>query len=157
MELLREALPGGSRLGVLWNPANPAAANDYKEADAGARALGLTPVSLEARKGSDIDAAFEIARKQRADAIAVIQDGLMQNHVTKIADLAKRHRLPAVYASREYVEGGGLMSYGVSYPDLYRRAGIYVAKILAGARPGDLPIEQPTKLDRKSTRLNSSH
>ena len=147
MQLLREALPTFSRVALLWNPTNPAATNDYREAQAGARALGVVSYSLEVRKREDLGPAFEAASKQRADGVAVIMDGLTQNHLTEIVDLARRHRIPDVYASREFVEGGGLMSYGVSYPDLYRRAATYVGKIFKGARPGDLPIEQPTKFE----------
>ena len=132
---------------IRGNPTNPAAATDYKEAHAGARALGVVPYSLEIRKREDLGPAFEAASKQRVEGVAVIMDGLTQNHLREIVDLARRHRIPDVYASQEFVEGGGLMSYGVSYPDLYRRAATYVGKIFKGARPGDLPIEQPTKFE----------
>ncbi len=147
LELLREAFPAFSRVGLLWNPTNPTARNDWREADAAARALGVIPSSLEVRKSEDFGPAFEAARKQRVDVIVVILDGLIQNHQRQIVDLARRHRLPDVYASREFPEAGGLMSYGVSYPDLYRRAAIYVDKILKGAKPADLPVEQPTKFE----------
>ena len=147
LELLREAGPTFSRVALLWNPTNPGATNDWRQVDAAARALGVMPVSLEVRKSEDFGPAFEAARKQRADAMVVIIDGLTQNHQTEIIDFARRYRLPDVYASREFTEAGGLMSYGVSYPDLYRRAAIYVDKIFKGARPGDLPVQQPTKFE----------
>jgi len=147
LELLREALPTVSHVALLWNPTNPAARNDWREADAAARALGLMPVSLEVRKSEDFGPAFETARKQRANVMVVILGGLIQNHQRQIVDLARRHRLPDVYASREFADVGGLLSYGVSYPDLYRRAAIYIDKVFKGARPGDLPIEQPTKFE----------
>ena len=147
LELLREAFPTFSRVAMLWNPSNPTAANDWRETVAAARALGVMPLSLEVRKSEDFRPAFEGARKQRADVMVVTLDALMQNHHRQIVDLARRHRLPDVYASREFVEAGGLMAYGVSYPDLYRRAAIYVDKIFKGVRPGDLPVEQPTKFE----------
>ena len=147
LELLREALPTFSHVALLWNPTNLAARNDWKEADAAARALGLMPVSLEVRKSEDFGPAFETARKRRADVMVVILDGLVQNHQRQIVDLARRHRLPDVYASREFAEAGGLLSYGVSYSDLYRRAAIYIDKIFKGAKPADLPVEQPTKFE----------
>ena len=147
LELFREALPALSRVALLYNPTNPAATNDWKEAEAAARALGLQSFSFEVRKAEDFRPAFETARKQRADVMVVIMDGLVQNHQGEVVDLARRNRLPDIYASREFPEAGGLMSYGVSYPDLYRRAASYVDKILKGAKPADLPIEQPTKFE----------
>ncbi len=105
------------------------------------------PSSLEVRKREDFGPAFEAARRQHADVMVVILDGLIQNHQGQIVDLARRHRLPDVYASREFAEAGGLMSYGVSYPDLYRQAAIYIDKIFKGAKPADLPVEQPTKFE----------
>ncbi len=147
LELLREAFPAFSRVAHLWNPSNPMSANDWRETIAAARALGVMASSLEVRKSEDFRPAFEAARKQRADVMVVSLDALMQNHHRQIVDLARRHRLPDVYASREFVEAGGLMAYGVSYPDLYRRAAIYVDKIFKGVRPADLPIEQPTKFE----------
>ena len=147
LELLRAALPTLSRVAILWNPSNPAATNAWREAQAAAGSLGIMQSSLEVRKSEDIGPAFEAARKQRADVMVVVQDALVQNHRRQIIELAKRHRLPDIYASREFVEAGGLMSYGPSYPDLYRRAAIYVDKILKGARPRDLPVEQPTKFE----------
>ena len=147
LELLREVFPTFSRVALLWNPTNPAARNDWREADAAARALGVMPSSLEVRKSEDFGPAFEAARKQRADVIVVLLDGLIQNHQRQIVDLARRHRLPGVYASREFAEAGGLLSYGVNYSDLYRRAAIYIDKVFKGARPRDLPVQQPTKFE----------
>jgi putative ABC transport system substrate-binding protein len=147
LELLREMLPTLSRVALLYNPTNPGATNDWRQVEAAARALHVKTSSLEIRKGEDLRRAFEAARKQRADALVVIIDGVVQNYQKEIVDLARRHRMPDVYASREFVETGGLMSYGVSYPDLYRRAAIYVDKIFKGARPADLPVEQPSKLE----------
>ncbi|MGH7354775.1 MAG: ABC transporter substrate-binding protein [Candidatus Rokuibacteriota bacterium] len=147
LELLREAVPALSRVALLYNPTNPAATNDWRQAEAAARALGLRPSSFEVRKAEDFRPAFETARKQRADVMVVIMDGLVQNHQREVVDLARRHRLPDIYASREFADAGGLMSYGVSYPDLYWRAASYVDKIFKGAKPADLPVEQPTKFE----------
>lgn len=141
LELLRAAFPTFLRVALLWNPNNPSATNAWREAEAAARALGVMQSSLEVRKPGDIGPAFEAARKQGANVLVVMQDALTQNHHREIVDLAKRHRLLDMYASREFVEAGGLMSYGPSYPDLYRRAAIYVDKILRGAKPADLPVE----------------
>ena len=102
---------------------------------------------LDVRKIDDIGPAFDAASAQHADALVVGIDAIMQANTTLIAELATKHRLPAIYASREFIEAGGLFAYGVSYPDLYRRAAIYVAKILKGANPGNLPVEQPTKFE----------
>ncbi len=137
LELLREVLPTFSRVALLYNPTNPVATNDWRQSEAAARALRLQPSSLEVRKGEDFGPAFEAARKQRADVMVIILDGLVQNHQKKIADLASQHRLPDIYGSREFVEAGGLMSYGVSFPGLYRRAAIYVDThhVRAGHQP----------------------
>jgi len=147
LELLREAFPTFSRVALLWNPTNSADRTQLKEAEAAARALRLKPFPLEVRKSEDLGPAFEAARKQRADVMMVPPDGLLQNHQRQIVDLARRYRLPAVYGSREFVEAGGLMSYGVSYPDQYRQAAIYIDRVFKGARPGDLPVQQPTKFE----------
>jgi putative ABC transport system substrate-binding protein len=147
LELLRAAFPTSLHVAVLWNPSNPAATNAWREAQAAARVLGVMQSSLEVRKTSDIAPAFDSGRKHGANVVVVVQDALTQNHHKEIVDLAKRHRLLDVYASREFVEAGGLMSYGPSYPDMYRRAATYVDKILKGAQAGDLPVEQPTKFE----------
>jgi len=102
---------------------------------------------LDARKVEDLEPAFAAAIRQRADGLIVGQDGLFQANRKLIAELAIRHRLPAIYRSMESIEAGGLMAYGPSYPDLYRNAAGYVAKIFQGAKPGDLPIEQPKKFE----------
>jgi putative ABC transport system substrate-binding protein len=147
LQLLRAAFPTSLHVAVLWNPSNPAATNAWREAETAARVLGVVQSSLEIRKTSDIAPAFDAGRKYGANVVVVVQDALTQNHHREIVDLAKRHRLLDVYASREFVEAGGLMSYGPSYPDLYRRAAMYVDRILKGAKRADLPIEQPTKFE----------
>ena len=147
VQLLKEIVPGLARLAHLQNMGNPSGAASWKEVDRAARSLGLQPQLLDVRKPEDFAPAFDRAVKQQAIALLVEQDGLMQAHEKLIVALAAKHRLPAIYQSREYVDGGGLISYGVSYADLYRRAAAYVDKILKGAKPGDLPMEQPTKFD----------
>jgi putative ABC transport system substrate-binding protein len=112
-----------------------------------ARSFGIEALSLDVRNRDGIGPAFEAAVKKRVDALIVQNGAPTQANVQLTVDLAARHRLPAIYASREFVDVGGLMTYGVSYPDLYRRAAAYVDKILRGARPADLPIQQPTKLE----------
>jgi putative ABC transport system substrate-binding protein len=147
VQLLREIVPGLARLAHLQNMSNPSGAASWKEVDRAVRSLGLQPQLLDARKPEEFAPAFDLAVKQQANALLVEQDGLMQANEKLIVELAAKHRLPAIYQSREYVDGGGLISYGVSYADLYRRAAVYVDKILKGAKPGELPMEQPTKFD----------
>jgi putative ABC transport system substrate-binding protein len=145
LELLKEVLPGLSRVAVLWNPANPSAALQFKETQAAARALGLQIQSLEARGPDDFEHAFGAAK--RSGGILVVGDPMFTLHRTRLTDLAGRNRLPAMYVFGVFVEAGGLMSYGTSLSDLWRRAAYYVDKILRGAKPADLPVEQPTKFE----------
>jgi putative ABC transport system substrate-binding protein len=112
-----------------------------------ARSLGIQPLRLEVRNREDIAPIFDHAAKQRVGGLIVSQDGFFQAQGKHVIELAARHRLPAIYQSAEYVDGGGLISYGVSYTDLYRRAAAYVDKILKGGKPGELPMEQPTKFE----------
>jgi len=128
----------------MGNAANPPAWNVFETA---ARSLGVQPQLLDVRKSEDIGPAFDAAIRQRADAFVVTLDSLLQANRKLIVELAAKHRLPAMYQAREFVDAGGLMVYGPSYPDLYRRAASYVDKIFKGAKPGDLPIEQPTKFE----------
>ena len=146
LELLREVIPGLRRLAMLVNVGTPLAVLEQGEAQAAARTLGLEVITLEIRRGEDIVPAFE-ALNGRAEALYVVADAIMFNHRFRINTLALAARLPTMYALREGVEVGGLMSYGPNYPDLFRRAGDYVDKILRGAKPGDIPVEQPTKFD----------
>src|SRR5437762_1834891 len=115
--------------------------------DGRARSVDVQPVLLDVRTAEELEPAFATASRQRADGLVVGQDGLFQANRKLIAELAAKHRLPAIYRSMESIEAGGLMAYGPNYPDLYRRAATYVDKILKGAKPGDLPIEQPTKFE----------
>jgi putative ABC transport system substrate-binding protein len=145
IELLKELLPGMARVGLLHNMGNPAAPPEWDETRAAARALGLQAALFDVRREGDLARAFEQAAQQRVDALLVGADGLTQMHQQAIVDLAARSRRPVVYAAREYVAAGGLLSYSVDYPELYYRFASYVDRILRGAKPADLPVEQPTR------------
>jgi len=147
IELIREMVPGVARIAVLMNMVNAAFQPQWKETERAARSLGVEVQLFDVRRAEDLERAFEAAVKQRANALVVGQDGVTQANGKHIVALAVKYRLPAIYFSSEYIDDGGLISYGVNYPDLYRRAASYVDKILKGAKPGDLPIEQPTKFD----------
>ncbi|PYN82321.1 MAG: ABC transporter substrate-binding protein [Candidatus Rokuibacteriota bacterium] len=145
VELLRELVPKAARIAVLFNMGNPAIPPQWKEVEMAARSLGVLAQLLDVRKLEDLRPAFDAAIRQRADAIVVGLETLTLANAPLIVDLAAKHRLPAMYASTEFV--GGLASYGVNYPDHYRRAATFVDKILKGAKPADLPVEQPTKFE----------
>ena len=146
LELLREVVPGLGRVAFLANVGNPVVILEIGQIQAAARTLGLEVITLEIRRGEDIAPAFE-ALKGRAEALYVVIDPLTNTHRGRINTLALAERLPTMHAIREGVEVGGLMSYGPNIPDLFRRAGDYLDKILRGAKPGDIPVEQPTKFD----------
>ena len=146
LELLREVVPGLRRLAIMANVGNPIGVLEMGEVQAAARTLGLEVVTLEIRRAEDIAPAFE-ALKGRADALYVVTDPLVNTNRIRINTLALGARLPTMHGIREYVEAGGLMSYGPNFPDLFRRAADYVDKILRGAKPADIPVEQPTKFD----------
>jgi putative ABC transport system substrate-binding protein len=147
LELLKEMVPAPARIGNLSNQGSPNAAANRREFDLAARSLGVQVELFDVRRPEDIGPAFEAASGQAINALTVGLDTLTEANRQLIALLAVKYRLPAIYASSEFVEAGGLSSYGVSYADLYRRAAAYVDKIFRGAKPGDLPIEQPTKLE----------
>lgn len=147
LELLREAVPSISRVGILWYPADPGATANFKEMDATARALAVQVQSLEVRSPKDFDAAFKAAIEGRAQALTVISSGLINIHRRRIVEFATKSRLPTTFAQAAFVEAGGVMYYGPNIPDLYRRAATYVDKILKGANPAELPVEQPKKFD----------
>jgi putative ABC transport system substrate-binding protein len=147
LELLKQALPGVSRLAVLWQPGERPATDMLKGAEVAARALGARLHFLEAVGPNDLDRAFSEATKARAGALAVVTSGMFFIERRRLVDLASKHRLPALWPWREAVDAGGLMSYAPHLPDLFRRAATYVDKILKGAKPADLPIEQPTKFE----------
>jgi len=147
LELLKEAVPNMSRVAFLWNPANPDQKFSLNEAQAGARALGVTLHSVEARSREELEQAFAAMRQSRPSALLMTADAVHQRHIGRIVAFASETRLPAMYQLKDAVERGGLMSYGASLPDLGRRAAIYIDKILKGAKPADLPVEQPTKFE----------
>jgi putative tryptophan/tyrosine transport system substrate-binding protein len=146
LEFLREAVPGLRRLAIMANVSNPAVVLQVGEVQPAARTFGLEVAILEVRRVEDIASAFD-ALKGRADALYVCADPLMYTNRIRINTLALSERLPTMHGLREYVEAGGLMSYGANIADHFRRNAEYVDKILRGAKPGDLPIEQPTKFD----------
>ncbi len=147
LELLREMVPYIARVAFLFNMSNPVLQAQWKEAEPTARSMGLRSHLLDVRTVRDLEPAFDATARQRADAVIVGIDALTQAHRGQIVGaLAKRH-LPAISREREFVDAGGLMSYGIHYADSYRRAATYVDKILRGAKPADLPVEQPTKLE----------
>jgi ABC-type uncharacterized transport system substrate-binding protein len=150
LELLKQAVPGVSRVAVLWDPsAFPERTAKYmrKEVEVAARALGVRLEFVEARRPEDFDRAFSDMTRARAGALTVSGGSMFFSERRRLVDLAAKNRVPAVYQWREAVDAGGLMAYGPSVPDLFRRAATYVDKILKGAKPGDLPVEQPTKFE----------
>ena len=146
VELLREVVPGLRRLAIIGNVGNPLTVLEMGEVQAAAGTFGLQVHKLEIRRAQDIAPALE-ALKGLADALYVCIDALVNAHRIQINTSALGARLPTMHGSRDYVEAGGLMSYGPNYPDLFRRAADYVDKILRGAKPADIPVEQPTKFD----------
>jgi len=147
LELLKEAIPRIARIALLANISNPAGASQWRQMQGRARSLGLEPQVLDVRAPEDFARAFDTAIKQRADAVLVVNDTLTQTNFRRIVDLSAKYRLPSIFASREFVDAGGLMAYGPNFTDSYRRAATYVDKILKGAKPADLPVEQPTKFE----------
>jgi len=145
VELLKELVPKAARIAALFNMSNPAIPRQWTAVETAARSLGVQPLLLDVRRADDLRPAFETAMRERADALVVGLETLTLANAPLIVDLAAKHRLPAVYASTEFI--GGLASYGVNYPDHYRRAATFVDKIFKGAKPSDLPVEQPTKLE----------
>jgi len=150
LEQLKQAVPGVNQVAVLWNPGTRGERTEQdmlKEAEAAAQSLGVRLQFFEARRPEDIEGAFSEMTRARADALTVLSSTLFYQQRRRLVDLAAKTRLPAVYPWREAADAGGLMSYGASVADLHRRAATYVDKILKGAKPGDLPVEQPTKFE----------
>ena len=147
IELLKELVPNLSRVALLHNMGNPAVPPEWEETKTAARSLGLQAELLDVRSQGDLGRAFELAVRQHVDALVIGADGLTQMHQQTIVDLVARNRLPAVYPAREFVEAGGLIAYAVNYPDLYFRFASFVDKIFKGAKPAELPVEQPTKFE----------
>ncbi len=141
VEILKELLPNISRIASITNLSNPSRQAEWQEVEAAARFLGIEPRVLDVRAAADIERSFDLARSWDVSALVVGSDTLIQTNQRLVIQLAASHRLPAVYTFRDFVDAGGLVSYGASLPDLYRRAAGYVDKILMGANPRDLPIE----------------
>lgn len=147
VQLLKEAVPKASRVIVLSNPTNPYDAAMVKEVESAARSLAIRIRVLSVSAPKEVDRALSAVASQRPDALFVLFDPMMFSYRTRIAEFATKHRLPLMAPHREYVEAGGLMAYGVDLRENYRRAAVYVAKILKGAKPAELPVEQPTKFE----------
>jgi ABC-type uncharacterized transport system substrate-binding protein len=145
VQLLREFVPRAARIAVLFNMSNPAVPAQWKEVERAARSFGIEPQLLDVRMPEDLKPAFDSAIRQRADALVVGLETLTQVNQRAIVDLAANRRLPAIYASTEFV--GGLVSYGANYPEMYRHAANLAHKIFTGAKPADLPVEEPTKFE----------
>ena len=148
LEILKETVPQLSRIAVLANPANPAYTPGMHNMTVAAKALALQLHVVEVRRADELDTAFATMTREGVDALLVLEDSLLLSGLrSRIAELAATHRLPAMYGWRYHVDAGGLMAYGPSQPDMFRRAATYVDKILKGAKPGDLPVEQPMKFE----------
>jgi putative ABC transport system substrate-binding protein len=147
LELLKELVPRVSSVAVLWNPTNPSHSRALEEAKIATRSLGIELQLSGARGPDEFDGAFAAMMKGRVGAVLILLDGMFLLHQSRIIDLAAKSRLPAMYSRRSDATGGGLMAYAASLPDMFRRAATYVDKILKGAKPGELPIEQPTKFE----------
>lgn len=147
VELLKEAVPNLDRIGVLWNPDHATASQMFAEIEAAAPQLGVRIVSLAVRRRGEMEEAFRSASDARVGAMLVLRDPLTVQHREQIAELAGGRRLPAMYESRDFVDAGGLMYYGPSLEDLYKRSATYVRRVLDGVDPAELPVEQPATFD----------
>jgi putative ABC transport system substrate-binding protein len=147
VQVLTEALPGLSRVALLWTSTNPVHTLSVREAQEAAQGLGLQTQLLDVREASELDGAFAAMAQERAEALVVLNDPLFLTHCTRLMELTGAYRLPTIYGNREYVEAGGLMAYGMNFRENFRRAAVYVDKILKGAKPADLPIEQPMNFE----------
>jgi putative ABC transport system substrate-binding protein len=147
LELLKEIIPASSTMAVIWNPTNPAVVLQWQEARGAAPLLGIRLISIEVRTADDVASAFDSAKEQGAHGVIVLPDPLTGSHRLAIVEGAARARMPTLYGYREFVDAGGLIAYGPNYRAIFRRAAVYVDKILKGAKPSDLPVEQPTKFE----------
>jgi putative tryptophan/tyrosine transport system substrate-binding protein len=147
IQLLKEAVPAAQRIAVLLDMGNPAVVTQWTVTKAATASMKLVPYLLDVRRAEDLGGAFERATRERADAMMVGRGAVSLNNARQIADLALRHQLPTMFASRDFVEVGGLMAYGVNYAELYRRSAKFVDKIFKGAKPGELPVEEPTNFE----------
>jgi len=147
LQLLREAVPRTALVAVIWNPTDPSAPDFLRETEAAARSLGLKLHAIEARSPAELDAAFKAVADLRPSAFFTLPGGMFQANVRRIIDFAAKRRLPGVFPNRAFVEAGGLLSYAPSLAANWRRAAVFVDKILKGAKPADLPVEQPTQFE----------
>jgi putative tryptophan/tyrosine transport system substrate-binding protein len=147
IEILRQLVPGVQRVAALMNLSNPSRRAEWSEIEASSRSLGIAAQVLDSRTLADIERSFDAASRSNAQAMVIGSDTVIQTNQMLVVKLAVTHRMPAMYTFRDFVDAGGLVSYGVSLPDLYRRAAEYVDRILKGAKPDELPIEQPTKFE----------
>ena len=147
LELLRDLIPRITRIATISDPSNPVTSGQEEDVSRAAQPLGIVTRFFGARNREELGPAFEMAAREKVEAVIVQNSAPTQANLRLTVELAAQHRLPAIYASKEFVDAGGLVTYGVSYPDLYRRAAAYVDKIFKGAKPSDLPIEQPTKFE----------
>jgi putative ABC transport system substrate-binding protein len=147
LQLLKEIVPNVSRIGILWDPTEPGRQDQAKEWEAAARAIGVRPQFLEVRSPVDIESAFATMTREHVQAVLIGASAIIRTHRAKVADHATKGRLPTMCLQAQYVEAGCLMSYGVHFPELLRRAARFVDKILKGAKPSDLPVQQPTKFE----------
>jgi ABC-type uncharacterized transport system substrate-binding protein len=147
LELLREAFPKVTRVVILWNPTSSYNSLSFGEMPAVAKALGVQHQSMEVRGANDFENGFQRAKKEGAQALVTMPDPVINANLQPVLEFAAKNRLPAMYAGSEFVEAGGLMSYAPNYTDQFRRAAVFVNKILKGAKPADLPVEQPTKVE----------
>ena len=147
VELIREIVPRAARIAAVYNMANPIFLSRWQQMERVGQSLGFQPQLFDARKADDLERVFDAAVTQGVDAVVVSNDGLMLQNRTRITELAAKYRLPTVYAAREFVDVGGLIAYGVYFPDLYRRAATYVDKLLKGTKPTELPVQLPTKFE----------
>jgi putative ABC transport system substrate-binding protein len=147
LELLKEAVPGLTRVAVVWDPATPSHRPALAAVEATGRALGLRLQALAIRSATEFDSAFSAGVRERAGGVLVLSTPLFMGEARRLAGLAMKHKLPTMFGPREHVEAGGLLSYGPDRADLYRRAAGYVDRILKGAKPADLPVEQATKFE----------
>jgi putative ABC transport system substrate-binding protein len=147
LQLLREVVPAASRIGILWNPGDLYAPLIVRDTEVTARAMGVQLQRLEVQRSERLEQMFETALLRQIDALIAVEDQLTFTYQARFLEFAAMSRLPAIYGLREFVDAGGLMSYGTDRRDLYRRAATYVHRILAGARPADLPVEPPVKFE----------
>ena len=147
LELLKEIVPKLSSVVVLWNPQNKTSTRNWNELQDPASQLGLTLHSLEVRHADELDKAFEVATRARADALAILPEPVFVANLKRIADFAAKNHLPSIFHLREFADAGGLITYGPDRSDLFRRAAAYIDKILKGTKPADLPIQRPTKFE----------